>query len=110
MIRVGAGQEDSIAPSASPLLEPKRRTGCWSVRATSAGGICSAGSSTSTTAPPHDRIRVSDPHGVKPTPGSQLALLTLYDFHAFITDRVGTTLELEADPASPSRGFGRSRC
>ena len=34
---------------------------------------------------------------VKPTPGSQLALLTLYDFHAFITDRVGETLELEAE-------------
>src|SRR5450756_367907 len=34
---------------------------------------------------------------VRPTPGSQLALLTLYDFHAFITDRDGTTLELEAD-------------
>ena len=34
---------------------------------------------------------------VKPTPGSQLALFTLYDYHAFITDRVGETLELEAD-------------
>jgi len=34
---------------------------------------------------------------VKPTPGSQLALLTLYDFHAFITDRDGETLALEAD-------------
>src|SRR5487761_263127 len=34
---------------------------------------------------------------VKPTPGSQLALLTLYDHHAFITDRNGTTLTLEAD-------------
>ena len=34
---------------------------------------------------------------VKPTPGSQLALFTLYDFHAFITDRVGDTLALEAD-------------
>lgn len=34
---------------------------------------------------------------VKPTPGSQLALLTLYDFHAFITDRDGETLTLEAD-------------
>jgi hypothetical protein len=34
---------------------------------------------------------------VKPTPGSQLALFTLYDFHAFITDREGDTLELEAD-------------
>ncbi len=34
---------------------------------------------------------------VRPTPGSQLALLTLYDFHAFITDRVGEVLELEAD-------------
>ena len=34
---------------------------------------------------------------VKPTPGSQLALLTLYDYHAFITNRAGETLELEAD-------------
>jgi len=34
---------------------------------------------------------------VKPTPGSQLALLTLYDFHAFITDRAGEMLDLEAD-------------
>jgi len=34
---------------------------------------------------------------VRPTPGSQLALLTLYDFHAFVTDRDGATLELEAD-------------
>ena len=34
---------------------------------------------------------------VKPTPGSQLALLTLYDYHAFITARDGETLELEAD-------------
>ena len=34
---------------------------------------------------------------VKPTPGSQLALLTDYSYHAFITDREGETLELEAD-------------
>ena len=34
---------------------------------------------------------------VKPTPGSQLALFTLYDYHAFITDRDGETLALEAD-------------
>ena len=34
---------------------------------------------------------------VRPTPGSQLALLTLYDHHAFITDRVGEMLDLEAD-------------
>ena len=34
---------------------------------------------------------------VRPTPGSQLALFTLYDYHAFITDRVGETLTLEAD-------------
>ena len=34
---------------------------------------------------------------VRPTPGSQLALFTTYDFHAFITDREGATLELEAD-------------
>ena len=34
---------------------------------------------------------------VNPTPGSQLALLTSYSYHAFITDRVGPMLELEAD-------------
>ncbi len=34
---------------------------------------------------------------VRPTPGSQLALFAVYDFHAFITDRDGATLELEAD-------------
>ncbi len=34
---------------------------------------------------------------VRPTPGSQLALLTLYDYHAFITDRTGDILALEAD-------------
>ena len=34
---------------------------------------------------------------VKPTPGSQLALFTNYSYHAFITDREGETLELEAD-------------
>ena len=34
---------------------------------------------------------------VKPTPGSQLAAFVLYDYHAFITDRPGETLELEAD-------------
>ena len=34
---------------------------------------------------------------VKPTPGSQLALFTHYSYHAFITDREGDTLDLEAD-------------
>ena len=34
---------------------------------------------------------------VKPAPGSQLALLTDYSYHACITDREGDTLELEAD-------------
>ena len=34
---------------------------------------------------------------VRPTPGSQLALFTNYSYHAFITDREGDTLELEAD-------------
>jgi hypothetical protein len=34
---------------------------------------------------------------VRPTPGSQLALFCDYDYHPFITDRQGTTLELEAD-------------
>ena len=34
---------------------------------------------------------------VKPTPGSQLALFVNYSYHAFITDRVGEMMELEAD-------------
>ena len=34
---------------------------------------------------------------VQPAPGSQLALLTDYSYHACITDREGDTLELEAD-------------
>ena len=34
---------------------------------------------------------------VKPTPGSQLALFANYSYHAFITDRTGDTLDLEAD-------------
>ena len=34
---------------------------------------------------------------VKPTPGSQLALFANYSYHAFITDRDGETLDLEAD-------------
>ena len=34
---------------------------------------------------------------VKPTPGSQLALFASYSYHAFITDREGDTLALEAD-------------
>ena len=34
---------------------------------------------------------------VKPTPDSQLALLANYSYHAFITDREGDTLYLEAD-------------
>ena len=32
-----------------------------------------------------------------PTPGSQLALFTTYDYHAFVCDREGDTLALEAD-------------
>jgi len=34
---------------------------------------------------------------VRPTPGSQLALFIEFSYHAFITNRVGVTLELEAD-------------
>ena len=33
----------------------------------------------------------------RPTPGSQLALFTSYSYHAFISDRAGELLELEAD-------------
>jgi Transposase DDE domain group 1 len=34
---------------------------------------------------------------VRPPPGSQLALFCADDYHPFITDRAGPTLELEAD-------------
>lgn len=34
---------------------------------------------------------------VRPTPGSQLALLVEWSHHAFVTDREGATIELEAD-------------
>jgi hypothetical protein len=34
---------------------------------------------------------------VRPTPGSQLALFVEYSYHGLITDRTGTTLDLEAD-------------
>jgi len=34
---------------------------------------------------------------VRPTPGSQLAAFVLHDYHAFVTDREGDTLLLEAD-------------
>ena len=34
---------------------------------------------------------------VRPSPGSQLALFASYSYHAFITDRQGNVLELEAD-------------
>ena len=35
--------------------------------------------------------------GVKPTPGSQMALFATYSYHGFVTDRDGEMLELEAD-------------
>ena len=34
---------------------------------------------------------------VRPTPGSQLALFTAYDYHAFVTDRAGDKLQIEAE-------------
>jgi hypothetical protein len=34
---------------------------------------------------------------VRPTPGSQLALFTAWDYHAFVTDRTLPLAELEAD-------------
>ena len=34
---------------------------------------------------------------VRPTPGSQLALFTTWDYHAFVTDRTGDIHHLEAD-------------
>jgi len=34
---------------------------------------------------------------VRPTPGSQLALFTTWDYHPFVTNRPGDVLEIEAD-------------
>ena len=34
---------------------------------------------------------------MSPTPGSQLALFTAWDYHAFVTDRPGELVEIEAD-------------
>lgn len=34
---------------------------------------------------------------VRPTPGSQLALFTTWDYHALVTDRAGEMLQIEAD-------------
>jgi Transposase DDE domain group 1 len=34
---------------------------------------------------------------VRPTPGSQLALFTEWDYHAFVTDREGELVEIEAE-------------
>ena len=45
---------------------------------------------------------------VRPTPGSQLALLTLYDYGPLITDREGEMLSLEADHAATPRSRTRS--
>jgi hypothetical protein len=40
---------------------------------------------------------------VRPTPGSQLALFTDWDYHAMVTDRDGDLLEVEAELSrSPS--------
>ena len=36
-------------------------------------------------------------HRVRPTPSSQMAPFASYSYHAFITDRGGDTLQLEAD-------------
>ena len=42
--------------------------------------------------------------GVKPTPGSQLALFATYSYHACITDRGGDTLELGPTPRHVDNG------
>jgi len=44
---------------------------------------------------PRRRARASSSAGCA-RPGSQLALVAIYDYHAFVTDREGTTLYLEA--------------
>jgi hypothetical protein len=46
---------------------------------------------------------------VKPTPGSQLALFVVFSYHAFVTDRDGATLELEADHRRRRRRDPRSQ-
>ena len=46
---------------------------------------------------------------IRPTPGSQLTRFTDYAYHAFVTDRAGPTLDLEADHrrAQPAPGHRR---
>jgi len=46
--------------------------------------------------PRHKEVRLIV-RRTKPTPGTQLALLATYDYHAFVTDREGHTIEVEAD-------------
>jgi len=40
---------------------------------------------------------------VPPTPGSQLAMDVVFDYHPFVTDRTGAMLELEADHRAHAR-------
>ena len=40
---------------------------------------------------------------VRPTPGSQLALRVVFDYHALVTDRDGSTLAVEADHRAHAR-------
>ena len=58
-------------PRPRPRLSRSQRPGSRSrpTRATSAGGTCSVGSSTSTAGRPRDRIGVSDPHGMQQMSG-----------------------------------------
>ena len=46
---------------------------------------------------------------VRPTPGSQLALLTLYDFHAFVTDRTAEPRARGRPVRRPSTNAIRTR-
>src|SRR5450759_6028208 len=87
----------STAACAAALRRSPRRTGPRS-RTAIEGGADVAETTYTPFAPDKDaqpvRLIV---RRVRPTPSSQLALFALYDFHAFITDRDGETLELEAD-------------
>ena len=80
------------------------------------GGL-DAGPATGWTAPPTWRRPATPPFkasparrrcgsssgGVKPTPGSQLALFAIYSYHAFITDRDGDTPGTGGRPSPPRR-------
>ena len=83
-----------MAGPTPPVAPPTSCVRRWGGCATAEPGDNSRCGPTAASIPTPVRLIV---RRVKPTPGSQLALFARYSYHAFITDRDGETLELEAD-------------